>query len=54
MFFGVIEHTCHDAVSCREMRMWELMAEQSECDVVSCYTFSCVNIQLHFFISHLY
>ena len=34
-----------------EMCMWKLMAEQSECDVVSCCTFLWVHIQLHFCIS---
>jgi len=29
-----------------EMHMWKMMAEQSECYIVSCYTFPLVNIQL--------
>jgi len=46
MFVGVVEHTCHNAVMFCEMHMWKLMAEQSECYIVSCYTFPWVNIQL--------
>jgi len=29
------------------MCMWKLMAKQTECNIVSCYTFPWVNIQLH-------